>query len=39
MDGTATGELGEVLIRCNNILYVRQLVPDEPEEEGEVEME
>ncbi|KAJ3071805.1 hypothetical protein HDU99_002339 [Rhizoclosmatium hyalinum] len=25
VDGASTGVLGEVLIRCNNILYVRQL--------------
>ena len=31
MDGVSTGQLGEVLIRCNNVLYVRGA----PEEEGE----
>ncbi|KAJ3186204.1 hypothetical protein HDU85_007644 [Gaertneriomyces sp. JEL0708] len=30
IDGTSTGVLGEVLVRCNNILYVRRL-----EEEGD----
>ncbi|KAJ3054875.1 hypothetical protein HK097_000501 [Rhizophlyctis rosea] len=25
IDGASTGILGEVLVRCNNILYVRQL--------------
>ncbi|KAI9356247.1 hypothetical protein DFJ73DRAFT_623113, partial [Zopfochytrium polystomum] len=25
IDGASAGVLGEVLIRCNNILYVRQL--------------
>ncbi|KAF9933024.1 hypothetical protein FBU30_006699 [Linnemannia zychae] len=23
VDGTSTGKLGEVLIRCNNVLYIR----------------
>ncbi|KAJ3104596.1 hypothetical protein HDU96_008891 [Phlyctochytrium bullatum] len=32
IDGASTGSLGEVLIRCNNILYIRQLT-----EEGEEE--
>ncbi|KAI8850559.1 hypothetical protein BC829DRAFT_389040 [Chytridium lagenaria] len=32
IDGASTGALGEVLIRCNNILYVRQI-----EEEGDDE--
>ncbi|KAJ3414679.1 hypothetical protein HDV05_006214 [Chytridiales sp. JEL 0842] len=30
IDGASAGALGEVLIRCNNILYIRQL-----EEESE----
>lgn len=34
VDGKPTGELGEVLIRCNNILYIRGV--DEDEEEGEM---
>ena len=25
MDGVSTGVLGEVLIRCNNVLYIRQM--------------
>ncbi len=25
VDGASTGVLGEVLIRCNNVLYIRQL--------------
>ncbi|TPX59370.1 hypothetical protein PhCBS80983_g02550 [Powellomyces hirtus] len=25
IDGVSTGALGEVLVRCNNILYVRRL--------------
>ncbi|KAI8608504.1 hypothetical protein BC830DRAFT_1071976 [Chytriomyces sp. MP71] len=28
VDGASTGVLGEVLIRCNNILYVRQIPED-----------
>ena len=30
IDGNFTGQLGEVLIRCNNVLYIRG-VPDEQE--------
>ncbi|KAJ3191187.1 hypothetical protein HK101_007999 [Irineochytrium annulatum] len=29
IDGTSTGALGEVLVRCNNILYIRQLEEEE----------
>jgi len=29
VDGNMTGTLGEVLIRCNNVLYVRQGEEDE----------
>ncbi|KAJ3019717.1 UNVERIFIED_CONTAM: hypothetical protein HDU68_010557 [Siphonaria sp. JEL0065] len=29
VDGASTGVLGEVLIRCNNILYVRQISEDD----------
>ncbi|KAJ2373687.1 Manganese transporter smf1 [Coemansia sp. RSA 2607] len=43
-DGNSTGELpGELLIRCNNILYVRELLVDKPqddrmsEDEGDAE--
>ena len=32
VDGTFTGNLGEVLIRCNNVLYLRG-VPEEEEED------
>ncbi|KNC97893.1 small nuclear ribonucleoprotein F [Spizellomyces punctatus DAOM BR117] len=35
IDGASTGVLGEVLIRCNNILYVRRL----DEEEGSDDMQ
>lgn len=28
IDGASTGALGEVLVRCNNILYVRRLDDD-----------
>jgi small nuclear ribonucleoprotein F len=31
VDGKCKGELGEVLIRCNNVLYVRG-VPEQQEE-------
>ncbi|XP_003382969.1 PREDICTED: small nuclear ribonucleoprotein F-like [Amphimedon queenslandica] len=34
IDGSLTGNLGEVLIRCNNVLYVRGI---EDEEEGEMQ--
>ena len=32
VDGSFTGHLGEVLIRCNNVLYIRGV--DEDEDEG-----
>jgi len=32
IDGTFTGNLGEILIRCNNVLYIRGV---EDEEEAE----
>ena len=32
IDGASTGSLGEVLVRCNNVLYVRGV---EDDEEGE----
>ncbi|KAL0240989.1 hypothetical protein GEMRC1_006225 [Eukaryota sp. GEM-RC1] len=34
VDGHFQGNIGEVLIRCNNVLYIRGL---EEEEEGEAE--
>ncbi|XP_073977040.1 small ribonucleoprotein particle protein SmF [Rhodnius prolixus] len=34
IDGTCTGNLGEVLIRCNNVLYIRGV--EEEDEEGEM---
>ncbi|KAG5873640.1 hypothetical protein JTB14_022374 [Gonioctena quinquepunctata] len=34
IDGAATGNLGEVLIRCNNILFIRGA--EEEDEEGEM---
>lgn len=34
IDGVLTGNLGEVLIRCNNVLYVRGV--EEEDEEGEM---
>ncbi|KAI8840052.1 hypothetical protein HDU78_001299 [Chytriomyces hyalinus] len=33
VDGASTGVLGEVLIRCNNILYVRQIPEDDAMEQ------
>lgn len=33
IDGTLTGNLGEVLIRCNNVLYIRGV---DEEDEGEM---
>jgi len=33
IDGQLAGNLGEVLIRCNNVLYIRGV--DEDDEEGE----
>merc|ERR1739840_19175 len=34
IDGNFTGKLGEVLVRCNNVLYVRGT--DEENEDGEM---
>ncbi|XP_014210761.1 small nuclear ribonucleoprotein F [Copidosoma floridanum] len=34
IDGNFTGSLGEVLIRCNNVMYLRGV--DEEDEEGEM---
>ncbi|XP_055682816.1 small nuclear ribonucleoprotein F [Lutzomyia longipalpis] len=34
IDGQNTGNLGEVLIRCNNVLYIRGI--DDDDEEGEM---
>jgi small nuclear ribonucleoprotein F len=36
VDGKSTGALGEVLIRCNNVLYLRA-APAEEEDGGEQE--
>ncbi|KAK9728258.1 LSM domain [Popillia japonica] len=33
IDGSATGNLGEVLVRCNNVLFIRGA--EEEDEEGE----
>ncbi|KAG2488386.1 hypothetical protein HYH03_013073 [Edaphochlamys debaryana] len=30
IDGQFTGQLGEVLIRCNNVMYLRGVPEDEP---------
>lgn len=34
IDNNCTGNLGEVLIRCNNVLYIRGV--EEDDEEGEM---
>ncbi|KAM7347225.1 small ribonucleoprotein particle protein SmF [Cochliomyia hominivorax] len=34
IDGQVTGNLGEVLIRCNNVLYIKGV--DDDDEEGEM---
>ncbi|XP_055844336.1 small nuclear ribonucleoprotein F [Episyrphus balteatus] len=34
IDGQVTGNLGEVLIRCNNVLYIKGM--DDDDEEGEM---
>ncbi|KAI9589589.1 small nuclear ribonucleoprotein F [Glossina fuscipes] len=34
IDGQVTGNLGEVLIRCNNVLYIKGA--DDEDEEGEM---
>ena len=34
IEGHCTGSLGEVLIRCNNVMYIRGV--DEEDEEGEM---
>ncbi|XP_014250836.1 small nuclear ribonucleoprotein F [Cimex lectularius] len=34
IDGACTGNLGEVLIRCNNVLFIRGV--EEEDEEGEM---
>ena len=35
VDGSKTGSLGEVLIRCNNVLHIRGIQEDD-DEEGEM---
>ncbi|XP_045595582.1 small nuclear ribonucleoprotein F [Procambarus clarkii] len=35
IDGQSTGSLGEVLVRCNNVLYIRG-AEDDDEEEGQM---
>ena len=34
VEGTFSGNLGEVLIRCNNVLYVRGVPEDDDEGDG-----
>lgn len=34
VEGNCTGNLGEVLIRCNNVMYIRGV--EEEDEEGEM---
>lgn len=36
VDGANTGHLGEVLIRCNNVLHIRGIEEAEDDEEGEM---
>ncbi|KAJ2776828.1 Manganese transporter smf1 [Coemansia interrupta] len=37
-DGNSTGELpGELLIRCNNVLYVRELLVEDKSNKGKVQ--
>jgi len=38
VDGNFTGNLGEVLIRCNNVLYLRA-APEDDAGEGEMEQD
>ncbi|KAG2675965.1 hypothetical protein I3760_12G029300 [Carya illinoinensis] len=35
IDGQFTGNLGEILIRCNNVLYLRGVPEDEEIEEAD----
>ncbi|KAL0403610.1 UNVERIFIED_CONTAM: putative small nuclear ribonucleoprotein F [Sesamum radiatum] len=35
IDGQSTGSLGEILIRCNNVLYLRGVPEDEEIEEAD----
>ncbi|KAH7294483.1 hypothetical protein KP509_27G002400 [Ceratopteris richardii] len=35
IDGQLTGNLGEILIRCNNVLYLRGVPEDEEIDEAE----
>lgn len=35
VDGQFTGNLGEILIRCNNVLYLRGVPEDEEIEEAD----
>lgn len=39
MDGVKTGDLGEVLVRCNNVMYVREGQKTEEDGNQEKEME
>ncbi|KAI9104479.1 small nuclear ribonucleoprotein F [Phlyctochytrium arcticum] len=35
IDGASTGVLGEVLVRCNNVLYVRRLEEEDDDKMNE----
>lgn len=35
IDGTRTGNLGEALIRCNNVLYIRGIEDEDDDEDME----
>ena len=39
ISGKVTGNLGEVLVRCNNVLYVRGVPEEDEEEEQNADME
>ncbi|KAL0491125.1 small nuclear ribonucleoprotein F [Acrasis kona] len=39
IEGKITGNLGEVLIRCNNVLYIRGVPEEEEEEEKDQTMD
>ncbi|KAJ9090073.1 hypothetical protein DSO57_1006466 [Entomophthora muscae] len=37
LDGASQGELGEILIRCNNVLYIRGIDDEKFEAKDEME--
>ncbi|KAF2369056.1 LSM domain eukaryotic/archaea-type [Trinorchestia longiramus] len=36
IEGQSTGSLGEVLVRCNNVLYIRGAEEDDDEQDGQM---